>query len=68
MKRPGYREAILWLAGNDDNEWLENEYGRIDGEPTLSVTASLVADLFEVEHARLVADLRRALKRLNDAA
>ena len=64
MRRPGYREAIYWLAGNDDNDWLNDDSGRIDGEPTLSVTASLVADLFGVEHARLIADLRRALEKL----
>jgi hypothetical protein len=55
MRRPGYREAIEWIACNDDNEWLH------DKEPIISVTAAMVADLYDVDHSRLFADLRRKL-------
>lgn len=54
MRRPGYREAIEWLAGNDDCYWLN------DDEPMISVTAALVRDLWDVEDKRLIADLRKA--------
>jgi hypothetical protein len=57
MKRPGYREAIEWLASNDDCFWLGDENG------ALSVSAAMVRDLYDVTQERLIADLRRALKR-----
>jgi len=53
MKRPSYKHAIAWLANNDDCEWLADE------PCYASVCASLVADLFGVDDARVVADLRR---------
>ncbi len=56
MKRPNYDEAIAWLANNDDNTWLQDEYGSI------SVTASLVADMFGVADTRVKRDLRIALE------
>ena len=58
MKRPGYREAIAWMAEMDDTEWLH------DDEPMISVTGAMVADLFDVDHGRLAADLRRAVARV----
>lgn len=58
MKRPGYRDAINWLAFNDDTEWTQDE------RPIPSVTACLVADLFEVEVDKVTKDLRRELKRV----
>ena len=57
MKRPGYREAVEWLACNDDNEWLK------DDEPSISVTAAFVQDLYDVPREKLFAGLRRAYKR-----
>lgn len=54
--KPSFRAAIQWMADNDDTEWLSDE------EPTLSVTAALVADLFGAEHERVVKSLRRALE------
>lgn len=56
MKRPGYREAIKWIALNDDTEWLN------DVEPIESVTAALVQDLFGVDRKRLLKDLRREVR------
>lgn len=58
MRRPGYREAVEWLAGNDDCYWLGDE------EPCLSVSAALVRDLFDVEQGKLEKDIRRALRKI----
>lgn len=57
MKRPGYREAILWIALNDDTEWL------FDERPIPSVTASLVADLFAVSIEKVCGDLMKAVEK-----
>lgn len=56
-KRPGYREAIAWIALNDDCEWLYAD--GTDTAYTASVTACLVADLFGVDTERVANDLRR---------
>lgn len=60
MRRPGYREAIDWIASNDDCYWLGDYAG-----PIISVTAAMVRDLWDVTDAKLFADLRRALKRIH---
>jgi hypothetical protein len=61
MRRPGYREAIDWLASNDDCYWI----GDFDWQgPMLSVAAAMVRDLYDVTDDKLVADLRRALARV----
>ncbi len=54
IKRPGYREALAWIVGNDDTEWLTHEHGQ------MSVTAALVADLFDKTDEQVTADLRNA--------
>lgn len=46
-----YRKAIQWIVDNDDTEWLD-EVPQI-----LSVTASLVADIFDKSEDRVIADL-----------
>lgn len=53
-----YKQAIHWIAANDDTEWLE------DDEPMLSVSASLVADIYGKPDGVVVRDLRRATKRV----
>ncbi len=58
MRRPGYRDAVRWIALNDDTSWLADE------APIISVTACLVADLFDVDQERLIDDLRRDVARL----
>ncbi len=58
MKRPGYREAVEWLAGNDDCYWLAED------EAAPSVSACLIRDLFDVEESKLYSDIRRALGRV----
>lgn len=55
MKRAGYREAIDWIARNDDNNWLDDE------QPVISVAAALVQDLFGLDSDRVIRDLRRAI-------
>ncbi|AKY02695.1 hypothetical protein RCSAXON_28 [Rhodobacter phage RcSaxon] len=63
MKRPGYREAIQWLALNDDCEWLN------DGDnwgPIISVTAALVRDLFDVDEQKLFTDLRQEVAKADE--
>lgn len=56
-KRASYREAVDWIAGNDDTEWMTDENG------SLSVTASLVADLWAKTPEEIRHDLTLALRR-----
>lgn len=58
MKRASYRDAVQWLAYNDDTQWLN------DSDPIESVSTALVADLFGVSVERVTADLRRAVARV----
>jgi hypothetical protein len=51
MKRASYKEAITWLAVNDDTFWL------IEDNSCLSVTAALVSDLFGVSEEKMTKDL-----------
>jgi len=55
IRRPGYGEAVEWLACNDDCYWLGDEHG------SLSVAASMVRDLYGVADSKLIKDLRKAL-------
>ncbi len=64
MKRPGYREAIDWLARNDDCHWLADR----QGDTLVSVAAALVIDLFAVAEDRFVADLRRRVAKIDPGA
>ena len=61
-RRASYRQAIDWIADNDDTEWLRD----LGDEVIPSVTASLMADVFLREIEAVVQDLRRALKRRTD--
>ncbi len=58
MNRPGYREAMEWLAGNDDCYWVGEE------NKIMSVAACMVRDLYGVSEEKLLADLRRWMKRI----
>jgi hypothetical protein len=62
LQRASYRNAIMWIAHNDDNEWIDDEHGHP------SVTACLVADLFGIDTDRVTTDLRRAIKRRDQVA
>lgn len=54
-RRPAYRDALAWLANNDDCYWLA------DGMEAASVSACLVADMFGHDDDKVRADLRRTL-------
>lgn len=58
MARASYKDAIWWMAANDDTEWVN------DDEPIMSVTATLVADLFDKDHETVIRDLRKQLEKL----
>lgn len=64
MRRPGYREAVQWLALNDDCSWLNDcdQWG-----PVISMTAGMVRDLFDVDEQRLFKDLRREIAKADAA-
>ena len=60
LRRVGaYGTAIAWIVMNDDNDWLAGE----EEDLSLSVTASLVADVFARTEEEIVRDLRAAMKR-----
>jgi hypothetical protein len=48
-----YKNAIYWIAANDDTEWLDDENSGI------SVTAALVADLFNKTNEQVTEDIRK---------
>lgn len=52
-----YKQAIKWLALNDDCEWLK-DYGK-DDCVSISVSAALVADLFNKSDEQVEKDLRK---------
>ena len=59
VRRVGaYGTAMAWIVMNDDTDWLADET-----DPILSVTASLVADVFARSDEEIVRDLRAAMKR-----
>lgn len=58
MKHASYREAVRWLAYNDDTQWLN------DDDPIESVSTALVADLFGVDVERVTRDLRREVDKI----
>lgn len=52
-----YAQAIKWIALHDDTEWLFDA----PEERLLSVTATMVAHLFDRTDKELMADLEKAL-------
>ncbi len=50
-----YRDALEWIAREDDTDWVGQ-----DGA-CLSVTASLVADLFHKTDEQVTKDLRKLI-------
>lgn len=56
-----YQDAIAWIVYNDDIEWLDEE----KPESIISVTACLVADLFNKEHPVVIADLKKAAAKMD---
>jgi hypothetical protein len=62
MKRLGYREAIDWIACNDDTYWTA------DLDPIPSVTAVMVAHLFGVDVDKVRVDIAKMVDRLEKMA
>jgi hypothetical protein len=63
MRRVGsYRDAIMWIAQNDDTEWVEHLEDQEDGWSP-SVTLCLVADVFGRTIEEATNDLRKALEK-----
>jgi hypothetical protein len=58
--RPSYRRALQWIVDNDDTEWLDGDQNH---DTPLSVTASLLVDLFGHRDEKVERDLRKALKK-----
>lgn len=56
MSRMGYREALQWLLENDDCHYLDSTS---DADSGLSVTASLVADIYRKKDEKVREDLLR---------
>lgn len=57
-KRPGYREAVEWIAANDDCFWTdEPEHG-------MSVTASMVRDLWDKTDEQVTKDITRKWRQI----
>ncbi|MBL4820380.1 MAG: hypothetical protein JKY98_05235 [Gammaproteobacteria bacterium] len=52
--RPSYKKAIHWIVDNDDCEWLED-----GAEAPLSISAALVADVFNRSDKEVRQDLRQ---------
>src|SRR5687767_8100100 len=59
MRRPGYREAVRWIAENDDTQWLEEPDP--EGGYFYSVTCAMVADLFDKDQKEVAADISKAI-------
>lgn len=56
--RMGYKEALDWIIQNDDTLWL------LDEEPIASVTATLIADIFQSGNVdKVTADLLKRIER-----
>jgi hypothetical protein len=49
----GYRAALRWLIANDDTSFLDSE------EQYLSVTATLIADIYDRTDEEVLRDLLR---------
>ncbi len=54
----GYRSALNWIIDNDDCDWL--------AEPIISVTACLVADIYNRTNEEVIAELQKAIKKQKD--
>ena len=56
-----YKQAVQWIAANDDCYWL----GDYDGHgPIMSVTACFVRDLWDKTDEKVLKDIRRELKKV----
>jgi hypothetical protein len=59
-----YIDAIQWMADNDDTDWVEEyESGGPHGGSHPSVTACMIADLWDKTEQQVYTDLVKALQR-----
>jgi hypothetical protein len=57
---PSYRDALEWIALNDDTSFMEDADNVIP-----SVSVSFVADIWDKDVNKVIKDLRRVMNRLN---
>lgn len=57
-----YQDAINWIADNDDTEFVRD--AETSSDYLLSVTATLVRDLWDKTDDEILRDLRKAIRRL----
>lgn len=59
--RLGYKDAVKWLAYNDDCTWLDDQYG------SFSVSLALVADIYQGGNTdKVERDLRKFRKEMEE--
>ncbi len=51
-----YLKCLVWIAEYDDTDWLNEP-----GVPDPSVTASMIAHVFDIDDLKVKNDLKRAL-------
>lgn len=61
MKRASYREAIEWIARNDE---AGSEESMIHSEVSFLVTSLLISDIFNVDNLKVGTDVIRKRKQL----
>lgn len=69
MRGKVYARAILWIAENDDTEWLPSAdflkqftpESFLESDVSPSVTACLVADVFNTTTLQVARDVRKRL-------
>lgn len=52
-----YKDAIQWMLDNDDILWLTEHDFEESGEPLISVTACLVADIYGRTNEEVIKDM-----------
>ena len=62
MKRASYREAIQWIAYNDDISGILDKDG-----PFATVTTCLIADIFDTTTERVTKDVANAFRKMDEA-
>jgi hypothetical protein len=66
MKRPAYRDAVAWIARNDNPG--DDHAGNPEACAHVAVylSVAMVADLFDVTPERIAADVMRLRERATD--
>lgn len=62
MKRAGYRDAINWIAFNDDVTQIKEQMaGGHPGEIPVLVSEALVSDIFDVSREKVRSDIKKEI-------